>query len=56
MAHASRRSANQDLVRTGLVDLDLFDGEWLFQCTKNRSFHLHYPSVARSVPTSDLPL
>jgi hypothetical protein len=46
MAHSARHGANQDLARTRLVDLHLFDGERLFECTKNRGFHLCYPRVA----------
>jgi hypothetical protein len=39
MTYAARHRADQDLAWAGLVDLDFFDGERLFECTKNRSFH-----------------
>jgi hypothetical protein len=43
MAHSARDGADQDFARTGLIDLHLFDGKRLFECTKNRSFH---PSIS----------
>jgi hypothetical protein len=46
VAHAGRRSADQDLVRAGLVDLNFFDGERLFECTKNCGFHPGHPLSA----------